>query len=76
MDAIESAYVQGRLSDETAVYILPFFIHSSLKKKSLVDQFKSGIKAASGIVSDEQFFKESVFIFTSILVISLMENIV
>ncbi|KAK8804290.1 hypothetical protein WA171_000382 [Blastocystis sp. BT1] len=48
LDALESSYNQGCIADE---------IHNT-RKKSLNDQFKGCMKAASGIISEEQFFKE------------------
>ena len=36
-----------------------------VRKKSLKDQFKGCIKAASGLISEDQFFKEQSFVFGS-----------
>ncbi|KAK8817758.1 hypothetical protein WA538_004475 [Blastocystis sp. DL] len=48
LDALESAYNQGNVPDS---------IHD-VRKKSLKDQFKGCIKAASGLISEDQFFKD------------------
>lgn len=60
MDALETAYVQGRLQDDIVAYIHSLLMTSRAKKKSLVDQFKSCIKISSSTVSEDQFFRECV----------------
>lgn len=60
MDAIETAYVQGRLQDDIVAYVHSLLMTIRTKKKSLVDQFKSCIKISTSTVSEDQFFRECI----------------